>query len=140
MIEEVVFYTLEKTIKKYRQFAQSRLDQAGLDITVDQWMVLGVIKDHPDLSQLEVAERVFKDQASIARITELLVRKGYLSKSPHDTDRRKSLLELTDEGQVLLSRIIPAVEQYRQDALDHISLEEVTRLKIVLEKIFQNCS
>jgi MarR family transcriptional regulator for hemolysin len=35
-LKEVIFYSLEKTIKTYGQFAQKRLREAGYDITIDQ--------------------------------------------------------------------------------------------------------
>ena len=61
MLNDVIFYVLEKTIKRYRQFAQSNIDRAGLDITIDQWLILNVIQEMPTLGQQEIAERVFKD-------------------------------------------------------------------------------
>ena len=54
MLNEVIFYVLEKTIKQYRQFAQSNIDRAGIDITIDQWLILNVIQESPALAQFEL--------------------------------------------------------------------------------------
>ncbi len=87
-LEDVIFYTLDKAIKTYRQFAQRRLNEAGYDISVDQWLVLQAISETPGISQLEIAERVFKDAASITRIIDLLINKNYLQRESHSIDRR----------------------------------------------------
>ena len=76
MLNRVIFYTLEKTIKRYRQFAQHNIDRTGVDITIDQWLVLNILQETPTLGQLDIAERVFEDQASIARIMILLEKKS----------------------------------------------------------------
>ncbi|MBC7862366.1 MAG: MarR family transcriptional regulator, partial [Bacteroidia bacterium] len=67
-LESVFFYHLEKAIKSYRQFAQNKLNSNALTITIDQWLVLKVLSDNQDITQTELAERVFKDKASVTRI------------------------------------------------------------------------
>ena len=47
----------------------------GIDLTVDQWLVLKKISDADGLTQIELAEAVFKDRASIKRILDLLLAK-----------------------------------------------------------------
>ena len=74
-INAVLFYTLEKSIKVYRKYAQTLIANAGFDITIDQWLVLKSLQENSHLSQNEIADLVFKDMASITRIIELLVKK-----------------------------------------------------------------
>jgi hypothetical protein len=69
-IESVIFYHLDKAIKSYRQYAQRRLTDAGLDITIDQWLVLNTLTEQPGISQQLIAEKVFKDAASVTRNSE----------------------------------------------------------------------
>ncbi|GAB3491367.1 hypothetical protein GCM10027341_04250 [Spirosoma knui] len=139
MLDTVIFYVLEKTIKRYRQFAQSHLDQAALGITVDQWLVLNVIRESPALGQTEIAERVFKDQASVARIIDLLVKKELLTQrvSPHD--RRRIDRTITDQGQALLDSAAPIVAGYRSAALQGLSEPAIEQLRQTLETIYANC-
>ena len=139
MLENVIFYSLEKTIKQYRQFAQNFLDQAGLSITIDQWLVLNVIQQFPELGQSEIAERVFKDQASIARIINLLVKKGFLQQTTSQEDRRRTIRELTPKGTQLIKKIAPIVEQYRSTALRGIKEPDIVHLRQTLDAIFSNC-
>ena len=49
-LQDVLFYSLESASKAYRRFAQARLYASGIDITIDQWLVLEAIHESPDLA------------------------------------------------------------------------------------------
>ncbi len=138
-LDQTIFYVLDKSMKSYRLYAQKKLRENGIKITVDQWLVLKSICDDPDLSQKEIAERVFKDHASITRIIEILVRQGYLIRSFHETDRRRVNLILTDQGKQLQEQIIPVVILYRKKALQGLSDKDLDILMNLLGKITINC-
>jgi DNA-binding MarR family transcriptional regulator len=139
MLNNVIFYVLDKTIKRYRQFAQSTIDQAGIDITIDQWLVLTVIQESPALGQLEIAERVFKDQASVARIIDLLVKKELLLQVTSQQDRRRVNRSLTPRGHQLLKAVAPIIAQNRATALQGLSDSTIEELRQTLEEISSNC-
>ena len=139
-LEQVFFYTLEKSIKSYRQFAQRSLNAVNKDITIDQWLTLKTLHDNPGIPQREISLRVFKDQASITRIIDLLVRKGLLKRSSHQQDRRRFTLELTDEGETTLEELYPIILGYRNKALEGLKAGDINRIKVLLEKVIENCS
>ena len=138
-LERVIFYALDKCIKTYRQFAQRRFIEAGLDITIDQWLVLNAISEKPDLSQLEIADRVFKDASSVTRIIDLLIKKEYLQRETHEWDRRRFSLGLTKEGQAVMKKIAKVVEQNRAQALKEISEDQLLQMQQTLSLIIDNC-
>ena len=138
-LERVIFYALDKCIKTYRQFAQRRFIEAGLDITIDQWLVLNAISEKPDLSQLEIADRVFKDASSVTRIIDLLIKKEYLQRETHEWDRRRFSLGLTKEGQAIMKKIAKVVEQNRAQALKEISEGQLLQMQQTLSLIIDNC-
>ncbi|QJW89477.1 MarR family transcriptional regulator [Spirosoma taeanense] len=139
MLNTIIFYVLDKTIKQYRQFAQANIDRAGIDITIDQWLVLNVIREAPALGQLEIGERVFKDQASVARIIELLVKKNLLVQTASQQDRRRVNRAITTQGQQLLEDVAPIITQNRSTALQGLSDSAIQQLRQTLETIFRNC-
>lgn len=139
-LEHVPFYILEKAIKSYRQFAQRNLKKVNKDITIDQWLILKTIYDNPNSSQREIAENVFKDEASVTRMIELLVTKGFLVRSLHTEDRRRFGLELTSKGRKVQEDLMPVILQNRNIALDGLSIEEIETLKTLLHKITNNCT
>jgi MarR family transcriptional regulator, transcriptional regulator for hemolysin len=139
-LDEVLFYTLEKSIKVYRKFAQNQILKNGYDITIDQWLVLKTLQENQHLSQNQIAELVFKDFASITRIIELLVKKNYIQRKINTNDRRKFELEITAEGNQMIENIYPIVIENRKQALTDLTIEEINNLKAQLEKLIINCT
>ena len=138
-LQDLFFYSLESTLKSYRRFAQARLQQSGIDITIDQWLVLKTIHESPDVTQQQVGSTVFKDFASVARIVQLLERKGFLHRKPHSNDKRRSELVLTRSGHSLLRTLEPIVRAYRREALNGVDKDEVERMRRALRRIRANC-
>ena len=139
-LERVLFYTLEKTIKTYRQFAQRRLAELDYDITIDQWLTLKTIHDNPGIPQREIAASVFKDQASITRIINALVQKGFLERKANPKDRRRFNLVLSKMGELVLSELDPVIQQNRNTALKGFQVSEVNTMRDQLERIIKNCN
>jgi DNA-binding MarR family transcriptional regulator len=134
-----VLYSIEKTIKEYRKLAQKNIAKVVKDITVDQGLILIILDSNQNISQNELANLVFKDNASITRMIELMVKKEYLTRTIHLEDRRKFNLEITDKGLKTLQLIHPVIKANRQTALDGLSVEEITSLDKALNKIIINC-
>lgn len=140
MLSSIIFYSLDKAIRSYRRLAQANIDRAGINITIDQWLVLQVLLEHDDLTQHEIAERVFKDQASVARMLALLTKRGLLSAVPLPHDGRRNQLRVTKAGQRILDAVQPIVLDNRALALEGISEEELNVLRQLLEQIATNCA
>ena len=137
-LNTVIFYTIDKSIKSYRIFAQKRLREKGLNITIDQWLVLKVLMDHPGIMQQEVAEMVFKDNASVTRIIELLVKANYLKRSINPKDKRKSNLKITGPGLKIIGDVENIVLENRQMAMKGISEQDLEITSKVLNQIIEN--
>lgn len=139
-LDNVIFYTIEKAIKSYRRYGQRKLKDNDLKITIDQWLVIKNIMDNPDISQQEIAEKVFKDNASVTRIIELLFKAKYLKRSVNKSDRRKTNLVVTEEGVSLVNDVYKIVQEYRASALKGISKQDIDTTNKVLSAIIENCN
>ncbi|MBL7979874.1 MAG: MarR family transcriptional regulator [Bacteroidetes Order II. Incertae sedis bacterium] len=137
-LSNIIFYTLEKSIKTYRQFAQRNISAAGFTITIDQWLVLKTIQEDSSISQQQLALKVFKDFASITRIIELLVKNGYLIRNFHKEDRRRFELTLSKEGVTIIKSLEPVINKNRTKALYGLSVEDIENLQTSLNKIISN--
>lgn len=138
-LESVIFYRLERSIKTYRKFAQKQLNKAGHHITIDQWLILSVLRENSGITQNEIATRVFKDAASVARIIELMVQTGFIKRSVLLKDRRRAEITITIKGENELKAVKKIVKQNRQTALQDINNSELTSLNKLLKKITSNC-
>lgn len=138
-LNDVIFYQIEQAIKTYRMYAQKKIKENGLKITIDQWLVLKSLKENPLLSQAELAEKVFKDSASITRIFDLLVSSGYVVREINPNDRRKFNLNITPLGNQILDNTYKIVLENRKKGLEGISLKNIKTLNETLKKITENC-
>ncbi len=120
--------------------AQNNLNELGYSITINQVLMLIQIEDRPEISQVELSEFLFKDVASITRMTELLVKRGFLLRAENKDDRRKKDLKITDKGRVILKLAIPIIKKNRETALASIDPEEKEKLFKTLSKIILNTS
>lgn len=139
-LNDITFYTIDKAIRTYRIYAQKKLRENGFKITIDQWLIIKSILENPGISQLELGEKVFKDNASVTRIIELLVKANYLKRELHPSDRRKSNLIVTVAGKTVIEEVYEIVLQNRQTALQGISLDDLATLNKVLKAIISNCN
>jgi len=126
-------------MRSYRQFAQSELKKHGFTITIDQWLVMKCLMENPSIPQTEISERVFKDNASVTRIIELLVKAKYISRKANKKDRRRSELSVTQLGVETLNAVNELVLQYRAKALNGVSQEEIDRTMEIMTLVFENC-
>lgn len=135
----IIFYTMDKSIRTYRNYAQKRLKEQGFKITIDQWLMLKAIIENPGIKQQELAEKVFKDSASVTRIIELLVKAEYLDRKANPQDRRKFDLKITQSGKKILEDVQVLVLENRKTALNGIDEKELQTLHSLLKKITENC-
>ena len=134
-----VLYKIEQTIKEYRKISQKNISQIVNDITVDQCLLLIILNNNATYSQKEIAELIFKDNASITRIIELMVQKKYLLRKINESDRRKFNLEITKKGKKTIELLTPIIQKNRKDALEGLSKNEIELLDKLLAKIISNC-
>jgi hypothetical protein len=138
-LNDTFFYNLEKSVKTYRQYFQNQLKSNGFDITLDQWLILNTIIENPNISQNEIAEKVFKDKASVARIIELLVQNGFLTRSIHPTNRRMFQLSITDKGNETIEKLSGLVQVFRKNAVLGISPDVLKETQSIMKTIIANC-
>jgi MarR family transcriptional regulator, transcriptional regulator for hemolysin len=136
-LEFQLFYLLEKTNKLVRRHAEQAFRSEGCDLTIDQWLTLKKINDAGEISQVEIAEALFKDKASITRILDLLKEKKLIQKVS-GVDKRISLIILSIKGKELVQKLLKPVMSTRAKAVETFSKNEIVQLKNALERISQN--
>jgi DNA-binding MarR family transcriptional regulator len=137
---ETVFHAIERSIKEYRKFSQRNISEEIPDITIDQGMILLFLDRYSNLSQKEIAELIFRDNASMTRMINLMVKNKYINRSINEQDRRRFHLVITSKGKEVLAKLPPIILSNRARALEGISDEEQLQLMIILNKIMNNCT
>jgi DNA-binding MarR family transcriptional regulator len=134
------FFKIDTTIKKIRNALQKQFNDAGFDLTVDQWVVLDHIARNPGISQNTLSEITTKDAPTVTRIIDLLSQKGLAERRMADTDRRKFLVFLTDAGQVKYDDVLPVVSAMRRKGWGDLSDDDYQHFVKIMDSIYQNMS
>jgi DNA-binding MarR family transcriptional regulator len=85
-----------------------------IDLSPAQFSVLVVISANPGLSQAELAATLGIERARLVRLLHRLERRSLTQRLPSSVDGRRHALQLTREGQKLLTRAKALAEQHEQ--------------------------
>ena len=105
--------------------------ESGLDISLDQWMVLGPIWQMETASQKELGEMCLKDKTSITRIIDALEKKNLVVRVPDQIDHRIKRVILTNAGKQLFFDVLPIMEKTREEVKKGISEKDIDTFKTV---------
>lgn len=139
-LNNTLLYTLDKCFRTYNQFAQRNVRKAGYDITIDQWLILKSVAENPNITQKDISKIVFKDNASITRIIQLLIKQGFLTREIHPSDRRRVNLTLTETGKKITIDVNEIALKNRSAALKDIDEESIKLMRDLLQKVIENCN
>ncbi len=109
-------------------------------ITVDQWVVLDVLRETDGINQLEIADKTYKDAPTVTRIIDLLSRKNLIKRVVDPSDRRRFNIQLTKEGKEKINEVWPVVKEMRENGWNGLTDEDYTHLLRILDIIFYNFS
>ena len=111
---------------------------SGLDISLDQWMVLGPIWQLESPSQKDLGEICLRDKPTISRIIDSLEDKSLVVRVSDQIDHRNKILVLNSFGRQLFYDVLPIMEKTREEVRGEIPEEEIETFKNVLTKIIKN--
>lgn len=126
-LEHFLPYRLSVLSNRISQdIARLYADRFGLGIT--EWRVLAVLGRYPGLSASQLAERTAMDKVAVSRAVASLLAAGRLTRDTHGDDRRRSVLELSEEGRRVYAEVAPAALAYERRLLSNLKVEDRTAL------------
>ena len=120
-----------------KKFVQNS-HNSGLDISMDQWIVLGPIWENEGISHKEISEYCLKDKTSVTKIIDTLEKKNLVVRVPDQLDHRVKRVVLSNKGKELFLQAIPIMELTRDELRDGITEQDIESLRSVLTKIYNN--
>jgi DNA-binding MarR family transcriptional regulator len=137
-LDKVILFQIDKTSKMAKLYSQREFDRLGLEITVDQWVLLMIVHENPDMSQKELAGKSLRDPASITRTLDLLQQRGLLVRMAIPENRRQYSIELTRKGKGFVKNNMPVIEKHRRNSIKGLSKADVKTLDQLLRKVQEN--
>ncbi len=134
------YFKIDTTIKKIKNALQKQFNDAGFDLTVDQWVLLDHVFRNPGISQNTLAELTTKDAPTVTRIIDLLNKKGLAERRMAEDDRRKFLIFLTPAGEAKYNQVLPIVVDIRRQGWGGLSDDDYQHFVRIMDSIYQNFS
>ena len=104
-------------------------------VSIPEWRVIAILGRFPGLSAVEVAERTMLDKVAVSRAVTKLIKKGRVDREFADADKRRSILNLSEEGRKLHDEIAALALAFERDLLEGLSGEELDQLNNIMERL-----
>src|SRR6202008_5162178 len=104
---------------------QKKFNQAGVNITIEQWSVLYHLWKEHGLSQQQLCNATYRDKPSITRLVDNLEKLNLVKRVPSDTDRRINLIYLTKSAQKLEEETMQIADETLNEALKGVPPERI---------------
>lgn len=107
-------------------------------ILTTQWSVLRILWDIEGLTQVELAERMRVEKASLTGVLDAMERRGLIIRERNTDDRRKINITLTAQGRRLKPQLLPHAAKINRKATRGMTEAETLELRRLLAKLIQN--
>jgi DNA-binding MarR family transcriptional regulator len=131
-------YLINLAAQRLRYELHQTFQAKGYDVTPEQWAVLNRLWEQDGLSQVELAERTFKDKPGTTRILILLEKKKLVVRQPDENDGRVLRVFLTKAGKDLKARLIPCAEEVLVKSGRNLTKEQLSQFKQTLHQMLDN--
>ena len=113
----------------------ARVYEKRFGVSIPEWRVIAILGRFPGLSAVEVAERTFLDKVAVSRAVTKLIKNGRIDRQFADADRRRSILNLSEEGQEVHNEIAPLALEFERQLVEDISEDDYETFNAILEQL-----
>lgn len=137
LIKEIAVYVniLNSRIKKC---FFDKLQENGINITPEQYLVLDILWEKESLSQQNIADIIQKDKNSVTKIIDSLEKKQLVRRVMDQKDRRINKIELTDEAIALEKITTDVAINFMNDTIKGIDNKDLDSFVNVMRQIKDN--
>lgn len=121
--------------------ATQQLIARGVDdpaLSTSSWRVIAMLAERRRMTVKGLAEAAAIERTSVSRLVMRLEEAGLVQRGDNPLDGRSSHLLLTDKGQDLYGKLVPAARDAMAQALGGLSPEELERLIGMLDGMLEN--
>jgi DNA-binding MarR family transcriptional regulator len=107
---------------------------ANAGLKTSQFSVLVAVANRGKARPAELTKLLQMDESTLSRNVERMCARGWL-RLDADDDRRSHLIEVTDKGQGLIRKCLPAWQQAQEQVSQCLGAESVAALRSALRKL-----
>ena len=132
-IESHLFYWMSQVMNLRNTSLSHAL--APYQCSYPRWRVMNMLRQFPDVSIGELAEKTAVDRTTLTRTVDKMESDGLIVRGVRPENRRITTLNLSPEGQALFGLILPLVQKQNAEALARLDTDEVATLITSLKKV-----
>ncbi|WP_134686561.1 MarR family winged helix-turn-helix transcriptional regulator [Brevibacillus migulae] len=110
----------------------------GLNVTPEQWRIFVNLRKDEGKTQNMIACATDKDEPSVSRLIDNMIKRNLVKRVPHPTDRRTNLIYLTEEGAQMQEDLINLALKTAAEATEGVNEQDLETCLRVLDKIIEN--
>jgi DNA-binding MarR family transcriptional regulator len=107
---------------------------ANAGLKTSQFSVLVSVANRKQARPAELTRHLQLDESTLSRNVERMCARGWL-RLVQDADRRSHLIEVTDKGQALIRKCLPAWQKAQAEVSRRLGTDSVAELRSALRKL-----
>lgn len=115
-----------------------KLQENGINITPEQYLVLDILWEKQSLSQQNIADIIQKDKNSVTKIIDSLEKKNLVMRVMDKNDRRINKIELTEEAFALEKITTEVAINFMNDVVKDIDTKDLDTFVNVMRQLKNN--
>ncbi len=136
--QNIVLPWVGKTAKMMSIFITDRFKQHGLDLTLEQMIILKILQEKDGCPQNDLALVTERHKASLTRLLATMEKKNLVAKIPDKSDKRVNRVYVTKTGQKYFQSTIPIMLETMNEIQEGLDKEEIRITIGALQKIQNN--
>lgn len=121
-----------------RKELQAGFRQQDLRISAEEWAVLLLLWQEDRQTPGALALKTVKDQTTLTRLIDGMVRKGLVLRQPDEQDRRRLRVVLTALGNAMQEKLLPIAGKVIAQSEQGISVQDLETTRRVLRQMSEN--
>jgi DNA-binding MarR family transcriptional regulator len=119
---------------KMRKKLDKKIKEFGLTSS-HQFGVLLLLLKAGSLTQKQISDATLGDEPNTTRMISTLIKNDFVKKQQNQKDKREQLVSLTENGKILLAKLIPLAMEDNKAVENLITEEEYKTLLFILNKL-----
>lgn len=105
------------------------------NLSVTEWRILSTLLGAGEISIGNLAQVTLTKQPTVTRLLDRLETLGHLRRIAHESDRRITLVRITDTGQALIADLAVQAKRHEEEVLARLAPLDSEALKATLRRV-----
>ena len=116
--------------------AETYSDKFALSIT--EWRIMAVLGEYPDVSADAVSFKTQIEKSILSRAINKLLSRHLVSREFNPSDKRRSMLTLTETGLSVYEEIVPVAYEMEQELLACFNEEDKEQFSALVDRLYDH--